>query len=518
MAQGPIGSNAVRLCIDDSANRLPEACRVVLEGPYDPALTPDPAEAAEPNTLVEIVNARNIDALFGAGTVLAESIKVAMDCCRGAQIEFYALPREDAGTKAEYTLTVTAPDDGATSRGRMDIYWGEGRYITSVSVYEGETAEEIADKIAEATPDDFFFTATAAGGVVTLVAKNGGSYGNDVFIDLNWHGRDDAWPGGVDVAVEQTVAGAGAYPKYEDYEDLVGTCCACCWAVLTDDPQFQDGALEYIAQTWDCDRPMCATMGYTYNSGTVGQILAADTNELHTARLAHCNPDPADPSVGDAIFPWLKTAAYTAKSCCSASSNPELSIEGRDYGALTCVQGPGTCFDCFNWDDKEELREGGFVTTSPITGGDGHLTSPFIDNDISNGTRDSEGRLNRTWMDMNSSRLARETMKRLQEELLQYQGLALFTRNTAIREGVRGTSPKIILGKLRAWAKANVGILFSEFENLDEQLTVMQENETMPACYGDPRRLLVHLEYVPPLRIKDIRVTLRPRFDPLCGD
>lgn len=514
---GTIGSNFIQLCVDDTGNRIPDACRVIVEGPMMDGAT------GTPNTLQMVNDPGNIEELFGEGSVLSEGLKVALDCCRTGTSEVWALPRVNMGTAAEYTVTVSVGDGTPTAtveeRGRLDIYWGEERYNTTVAVYVGMTAAEVAAAINDALPSDFFFTATVTDNVITLVAKNGGTYGNDLYVDFNWRGVPAALPQTVDLVIAQTVAGAGSYQRYDDYKDLLGeSCCACCLIHLSDDPLWQDGALEYVQSTWECDQPNCMTMGYTYASGTAEQILGYGNNWTHSAILAHCNPDPADPTEGDPIFPWMKTAAYGALSCCIANTNPEQSIEGPDLGALRCVSGPATCSPCFTFADKEELGDDGFVTTTPVVGGEGFMTSPYIDRDISNGMLDSEGRRSRTWEDMNSSRLARKTAQELFLQLQQFQGIALFTSGTGIRSGVKGTSPSIIRGKLRAWFKDNVGILFSEPYNLDEQIEVLRESETMPECYGDPRKLMVRLAYQPPLRITNIQATLKPLFDPLCGD
>lgn len=259
------------------------------------------------------------------------------------------------------------------------------------------------------------------------------------------------------------------------------------------------------------------TVGYTYATGSVETILGYDNNWTHSAIAAFCNNDEADPTEGDPIFPWLQTSAYGAKSCCISNTNPEQSIEGLTFGALDCVSGPSTCSPCFSIEDRRELNASGFVTFGQSQGGSGFMTSPYVEADISNGMRDAAGRPNRTWRDMNSSRLARQTARLLFEELQQYQGVALFSRNTNISRGVRGTSTAIIEGRLRVWFKANIGILFSEPYDLDSQISVVQESETVPQCYGDPRRLIVKFAYQPPIRIVDIRVTMRPEFDPLCS-
>ena len=515
---GVIGSTFINICIDDSANRIPDACRVIVEGPMTAT-----GATGTPNALIQVSDPDQIEALFGEGGVLTEGLKVALDCCRSNTIQLYALPRANAGTAATYTITVTVDGaDPATATvaktGTFAIYWGEERYVTNLRVYEGMTAADVATALAAALPADFLFTATAAAGVVTLVAKNGGTYGNDLYVDFNWHGRENTLPDGVNLAIAQTVAGAGSYPKHTDYADLLGSaCCACCMIHLSDDPLWQEGAMEYVESTWECDKPNCMTMGYTYASGTAEEILGYGGNWSHSSILSHCNNDKADPQEGDAIFPWMKTAAYGSLSCCIASTNPETSIEGRDFGALTCVKGPATCAPCFTWEDREELGSEGFVTTSPVVGGDGFMTSPYIERDISNGLRDASGYLNRTWRDMVSSRLARVTATRLFEQLQQFQGLALFGNGTKIRNGVRGTSPAIIKGKMRAWFQSQVGILFNEPYNLDQQIEVVQESQTMPQCYGDPRKLIVRMAYQPPIRLTDISVTMRPEFDPLCG-
>ena len=524
MSTKPIGSTFVQLCIDDSLNRLMDGCRVVLEGPVGDSDVYPPGEGptAELNRMIEVKDERSIDLLFGEGSVLAESLKTAISCCRSSAISLFAVAREDYGTNAVYQLEFDAPPTGVTTRGRLDIFIADERYSTSVSVYEGQTAQEVAQAVAAAlnqTPG-LPFVATLSetlGRTVVLTAVNGGNYGNDTSILVNWHDRTDLLPEGLTWVLSRTTPGAGAAQKYTDYQSIVGDCCACCWAVLSDDAQFQDGAYEYIESTWDCSKPMCMTIGYTYNSGTVGQILASDTNAKYMARLAHCNPDPEDPTTGDYIAPWLKVAAYATLSCCDTVANPETSIEGMSWGMLRCLQGPGSCFECFSFDDKQELIAAGFVTTSLVSPSPGQLTRPYINNDVTNNRYDSEGRENLTYRDMVSLRLIKMTSLRLTEELAQYQGLALFTRSTSVRAGTRGTSPKIMLGKLRAWAKSQIGVLFSEFENLDEQLIIMTEEETMPACYGDPRRILLQMTYTPPLRVRDIQVNIAPKFRQSCN-
>lgn len=503
MAIDALRDGFVRLCFDPSGNVLGDKCRLVLEGQfYDPGdgctITPD--------VLIKVTSTRDIDCQFGAGSVLAESLKTAIACCGNSGVEIYALPREDAdgAVSAAYTLTFTGT---ATSDGRIDLYMGDGRYNISVRITEGMTPTQIAAAVTAAIPDDFPYTGASAIGVVTLTARNGGTVGNYLNPQLNWHGRNQYLPGGVAMAVAQTVVGSGD-PDPLDYAAVYGECCICCLAMLYGDNDWQDASIAYLDEAWSCDKPQCFGQGYTYNAGTLGQILSQDTNSATVARLAHCNDDPN--------FPWLKVAAYAAKSCCLTVDNPELSIQGPNYGVLDCVTFPESCGQCFTFDEQNQLRESGFVVTVPVRGGQGALTSPMVTNDITNNRFDAEGRENLTFQSVSSRRLATETAIQIAEQLQQFNGLGYYTAGTNIREGAKGINSKMMLGTMRAWAKSQVGILFSEFDNLDRDLTITDDFATAPRCQGIPGKMRMNLVYRPPVRITQVVVNAAPQLMNNC--
>ena len=89
------------------------------------------------------------------------------------------------------------------------------------------------------------------------------------------------------------------------------------------------------------------------------------------------------------------------------------------------------------------------------------MTSPMIVNDVTNNRYDEQGRFNATWWAVSSRRLAAATADQMALLLGQSLGLGLYTKNTTIPAGVRGTNPKLILGAIRTWAKGQIGILFS---------------------------------------------------------
>jgi len=497
MANDLLRDGFVRICFDLTNNVFGDQCSVVIEGQfYDDG----GGNAATPDTLMKVTSDGDLDSNFGAGSVLSEALKTALSCGGGGGVEFYALPRADAAgsTAAEYEVTVTGP---ATTDGRVDIYWGDSRWNISLRVNTGDTAADIATAIVAATDNTFPYTVTAAGGVVTLVAKNSGTVGNFLEVSYNWHGRNKYAPEGVTVTTAQTVVGAGN-PAPTDHATVLGDCCVCALAVLTDDDAWQDSANTYLEAAWACDEPQCFGHGYTYNAGTLGQVLAGDTNSETLSRLAHGEGDP--------ILPWLKVAAYAATSIALTLDNPEIAIQGPTFGVLECVRGPEDCSNTWTFAEQEQLRASGFVVTVPVTNGVGGLTSPQVTNDITNNRFDVEGRANATFTSVSSRRLASSTALAIAEQLQQFSGLGYFQNGTAIRSGTLGTNRNAILGTMRAWARSQVGVLFSEFENLNEDLTITDDFETAPRCQGRPGVLQMNFKYRPPLRVNQIGVNAAP--------
>ncbi|TAI61580.1 hypothetical protein CWO89_34320 [Bradyrhizobium sp. Leo170] len=393
MSIDSLRSGAIRICFDPSLNAYPNKCRILLEGQMLDTGT------AEDGALIKIPSLRDVDVLFGEGSVIANGLITGFGCCPNQAMEFYALPHKDlsvgATVKAKHTITFTGP---ATSDGRIDLFMGDGRWNTSTRITEGMTEDEIATAVAQSIGHEigFPFDATAALGVVTLEAKNAGTVGNCLNPIYNWHQRRDYAPQGVTAEIAQTIqglyAGAAAPP---DYQAILGECCYCCIGMLYDKPEWQDAMIAYIASAWSCDKPQCFGHGYTYNTGTLGQIMATDTNSAEVSRMAQCCDDP--------VLGYLKVAAYAAQSCCSTVDNPEMSIQGPDFGVLGCVKQPESCFQCFTFDEQQILEANGFVVTVPRIGGTGSMTSPMIVNDVTNNRYDEEGRLNATWWNVKTN-------------------------------------------------------------------------------------------------------------------
>jgi hypothetical protein len=505
MSIDSLRSGAIRICFDPSLNAYKSKCRILIEGQKLDTGT------AESGVLLKIPSLRDADILFGEGSIIAEGLKAAFACCPNNAMEFYALPWDDAdvgaSTAAVYTVTFTGT---ATSDGRVDLFMVDGRYNTSVRVHEGDTPEEIATNVALALSSEpgLPFDAVAALGVITLTAKNKGTVGNGMNVIYNWHERRDYAPAGVEMAFVQTVQGAHGTIVVPNYQAILGECCYCCIGMLYANDDLQDAMIAYIASAWSCDKPQCFGHGYTYNYGSFGQILAADTNSAEVSRIAQCLTDP--------IMGWLKAAAYASHSCCVTVDNPETSVQGPNFGVLPCLRQPEACFQCFTFDEQQLLQATGFVVTVPLQGGTGSMTQPMVVNDVTNNRYDENGRLNATWWNVNSRRLAAATADQAAIELGKVIGLGLFTKNTTVPAGVRGTNPRLILGQFRAWAKSQVGYLFSEFENIDQDIILKTDFEVAPKCQGIPGKLWIDFTYRPPVRISNIIINAKPAMLSNC--
>mgnify|MGYP000222745492 FL=1 len=453
-----------------------------------------------------IPSTRNIDQMFTAGSILAESLKTVFKICpNGAEV--YAVPRVDAGSsvKAVYTLTITGP---ATSDGQIDLFLGDLQYsIQGLDVTSTQSATAIAAAIVAAIPSSFPYVVTVAAGVITFTAKNAGTVGNFLNPVVNPRALQNYMPTGVSFAFLQTVVGS-VDPAPINYATALGTCCYSIFALLSGSVTWQRGMRDYIRSAWDCSKPQCFGHGYTYNSGSLGTVLATGDNSAEFSRLAW------KPS--DVNFPWMVVAGYAARSACTACTSPELSIQGRTYGALVAIKRPQACATPWTYDEAQQLHDAGFVTYAPVGQGSGQYTWPYIVNDVTNYLYDDLGRPNATFRDANSRRLSASTAVKIATKLNEFNGIALYSISTKVPQGIFGTNKRLMLAAMHDWAKSNVGILFSEFENLENDLTLQTDFEVAPPCQGVPCKLHLNIRYKPPCRIANIAVQMQPALLDNC--
>lgn len=504
MALDVLRDGFVSLCFDPSLNYADGMCRSLYIGQY----IPDPlaTNPVVPDVPIRILSPNDIDGMFGAGSVLAESLKVAFCQCP-KDSEIWAIPRADgvAAVAAEYEMTVTGP---ATSDGTVSIFLGNEQWVVDVPVSNGDTAATIATAIAAAIPSHFPYTATDAAGIITFVAKNAGTVGNYLNPIYNWAGRRDYAPLGVSVAVVRTVTGTGA-PAALNYANALGTCCYDCYALLDSDTARQNELRDWIKTQWSCDAPQCFGHGYTYDPGTLGQVLAKGNNAAELSRVAY--------PLNDANFPWLLVADYAAKSCCSACDNPELNIQGRTYGVLDCVKRPATCSEPWSQMDAGQLQAAGFVTWGPLTNATGTLTSPYIYNDVTNYLKDEQGRDNYTYRSTSVRRWAKAFgttyAQFVQDEI---NGLSIYNDGTKIRDGVFGITQRMVRARVIAWLRDQEGDLIGALRDIDKQVVFQSDFDVSAPCRGKPGLYYLRLVVEPPVRISQIQTRILPKLLDNC--
>ena len=136
------------------------------------------------------------------------------------------------------------------------------------------------------------FDVTSALGVVTLTAKNAGTVGNGMMPIYNWTQRRNHAPGWVlgYGCTSGTKITNGAVDTFTapDYAAILGECCYCCIAMLYDNYEWQSGGCLHHGLTSSTVIRSTSVHAFTYNYGSLGQILANDTNSAEVSRLAVC--------------------------------------------------------------------------------------------------------------------------------------------------------------------------------------------------------------------------------------
>lgn len=189
------------------ASALPYRC--LLIGPATDAGT----ETAT-KSLITITDPDQVGAKYGFGSALHQMAEAFYRSAAGTEFAVMASAREAIATatnKATVTLTVTA--SGAKS-GTIYLYIG-GQRVT-VAVTAADSATTIATSIKNAiTPasgsseyPDLFVTAAVVDSVVTLAAKNVGTFANELDVRCNYY-AGEAFPSGVSVAVGSVSGGSG---------------------------------------------------------------------------------------------------------------------------------------------------------------------------------------------------------------------------------------------------------------------------------------------------------------------
>jgi len=179
--------------------------RALLFGQFDESVT-----TTTPNVPIPVGSFGEAKTLFGAGSQLTDMFDYFY--LNNSNIETWGMPLSDTGgTAAEKTITVTA----ATTEGGVIALNVGGRSVrVTVEPSVIDAAITIAASIEtaiNANPDLLFSTTVAGTNVVTLTAKNGGEWTEEIPLEVNYRnaeiGGSEVLPVGVDLAFATSVAG-----------------------------------------------------------------------------------------------------------------------------------------------------------------------------------------------------------------------------------------------------------------------------------------------------------------------
>lgn len=501
----------VTLCLNTSLNYYDGQTQLLIEGQYSPG----EGDTVVADVPVRVNSVNDVDSMFGAGSILAESLKKVFATAT-IDVQITAIPRADAAESvaAVYTFTITGT---ATSEGVFPLFMLDEVYSVNFFVNVGDTPTVIAAALVASLPYNFPYTATVVAGVITFTAINKGTCGNYLTPIFNWQGLRNATPVGVTVACVRATPGS-VDPTPIDYSTAFGSCCFGYYVLLGSDPVWQKGMENWIRAQWACNipagangaTPQCFGHGYTYNVGTLGQVLAGGNNAEVFNRIAY--------PVNDANPPWLLVANYAALSALFAHS-PELAIQGPVDGVLNNITRPTNCSEPWSYPSRLTLAAAGFVLWGPYTNAASQLTSPYIYNDITNSLADDLGRPNVTWNSTTTRRWAANFSDQLAQFLDgSFNGLSAFNDGTQIKPGIFGTTRNMMRAKLITWLKSVTGSLISAIQNVDTQVILTSSMDTSPPCSGIPGNYDLKLTVAPGIRINNIATTVLPQILTNCNN
>lgn len=265
---------------------------------------------ATAETLVPVFGEADAQNKFGVGSMLAEMFAYWFASNPTQEVFAVALDDASGSVAATKTLTVTA---SSVLAGTIFLYIND-RQI-QIGINTADTDSGIATLIANAINayPDLPLSAAAVGAVVTVTAKNKGTIGNGIKVQLNW-GDTDEYPSGVSIAVATGVTGA----TDPDLADAVAAVPDEIFSLFVS--PYKDSANLLVMKN-EIDRRFSDTVqleGHyiTAMEGSAGTVNAVTSvqNSQHLVVVA-CGNDPLTPS-------YLTVAAVSAQVALEAEADP----------------------------------------------------------------------------------------------------------------------------------------------------------------------------------------------------
>lgn len=487
-------NNFITVCINPNANRVPATKGLLVEAQMLET------GSAKPNKIVRVTDISQVGALFGEGSIIAESLRIARN--QASNIGLFALPRLDDkdGVSAEYKLTI---DGTAVQGGLIKIFWGCADYSIDLPVLKSSSSKSIVSRIVQSLPSYFpFLVSIENDSTIHFIAKNKGRVGNILNLKIEWDIFDSSAPVGVYADFEQTVIGQND-PKYDDYDDIIGECSYYTYALCSPSELWQLNLQKYLESGWDCDNGSTkGGHGYTYNEGKLGIILALSTNTPVLSRIAHHERDE--------VAGYLETAAYAALSCHQGIINPTVAVEGKFNGVLTALKYPSSCKSLWTKAEKENLKSNGFVIIDPIATGEGSLVPLMVVNDITNYLRDDNGYLNFTYRSVAMRRILQYIIEYLTDNLERFEGVPLYLKNTTITAGSVGTTINMLRSEIINILSDLEGIYLSKPDNIEDSVRIQTGDFDSNNCSIGSGVVSVFISIYPPTTLNKLNLNIQP--------
>lgn len=284
------------------------------------------AGSAIAGALTEDINLSNVDSLFGANSMLAISIRAALEINSSTKMDAIALD-DNGSTFATGTFTITGP---ATEDGTLIFYVGSkitGKY--SLDILDGDTATEMGDALEALILADTKAPVSAANvtGVVTNTTINAGTFGN--FIGMKVEGS----VAGVAVAIVAMASGAtdpvltSVFDPIDEqrYQSIV-------WPANYSVTEL----INLLDDRWNVDNDILDGVGITSDTDTLANLKSTYTSLNEKLVIVHGNKkiDNSDYK-GSAIFELdivisAEFAAIRALRLTDGESISDFVIAGTD--------------------------------------------------------------------------------------------------------------------------------------------------------------------------------------------
>lgn len=295
----------------------------------------------------------DVIAAMGAGSVAALMASQHFASCPELPLYVAPIADDNAGTKAQHTLTIAGP---ATGSGVLSVAILDKVY--QVAVVSGATATAVATAMVAvlAADPNLPFTVANAAGVITFTAKNAGTVGN-WFAPIVNPNLGDALPPGITATVAvSTVAGVGvlnAVPVVPVFD--------CPWDVVAlgfgnQDQVAVDTIVQQIRNDW-----ACGVQGQ-WQGGHVLFPIIGTAGQIATYGLARNDAEASGvPVEPDYKYPgFFLTAAAASRMACSACSDPSRPIQ-YDNGVMGSLFDSRACSAVWSSAEKRAFHDAGVL-------------------------------------------------------------------------------------------------------------------------------------------------------------